>query len=171
LTLRDDAVRMSKVDIINPPPPSLRDKVGPRTGGFDAETITRAENALKALSENFQEWISADVERLDAARLAARAAGFDETTTEDLFCRAHDVKGLGATYDYPLATAIAGALCRLIETPEARAASRETPALIEAHVDAIRALVRHQIRDAEDPMGKEVAATLRAHVEAVLGPE
>ena len=149
----------------------MRDKIGPRPPGFDAEAIARAEAALKGLADNFQAWMNEDVEKLEAARQAARLTGFDEAKTEELFCRAHDVKGLGTTYEYPLATAIAGSLCKLIDGVEARALARKNPSLIEAHVDAIRAIVRDRVKNAEDPVGKAIAATLRTHVYDLMGPD
>jgi hypothetical protein len=149
----------------------MRDKVGPRDAAFDAKAIARAEAALRDLSENFDAWMSQDADRLDGARLAARASRFAEAETEQLFCRAHDVKGLAATYDYPLATTIAASLCRLIESPGVRALARHAPSLIEAHVDAIRAVVRDRVKDPNDATGKALAQALRGHVDALIGAE
>ena len=157
-------------EILQPPPPTMRDKVGPRPPAFDADAIARAEAALKGLSENFQEWIAADIDKLDAARLNARAAHYSEQSLEDVFARAHDIKGLGTTYDYPLATAIAASLCRLTETPIARAAAACAPMLVDAHVDALRAVVRDRAQDPDHPTGNKLAAELAAHVDALVGP-
>ena len=33
---------------------------------------------------------------------------------------AHDLKGLGATYQYPLVTRLAGSLCKMIDDPQTR---------------------------------------------------
>ena len=160
----------SSAEMIQPPPPTMRDKVGPRAPAFDADAIARAESALKGMSGNFQSWITEDVDKLDAARHAARAAAYSDASTEALFARAHDLKGLGTTYDYPLATAIAGSLCRLLETSEARATARTVPALLDAHVDAVRAIVRDRAQAADHPMGKLLADELRIRVEDLLGP-
>ena len=105
------------------------------TASFDAEAIERAEAALKALSVNFKEWMTQEVERLETARANARMAGFSNESLEKLYLRAHDVKGLGSTYEYPLITAVAAQLCRLLSAPEGKVAARETPTLIDAHVD------------------------------------
>jgi len=60
---------------------------------------------------------------------------------EALYHRAHDLKGLGTTYGYPLISQIAGTLCRLIDAPDKRQAS-PLP-LIEVHVEAIKAAARN----------------------------
>ncbi len=157
--------------MINPPPPTLRDKVGPRVGNFDADAIARAEEALKAMSVNFHDWMAREAGRLDAARQAARDSGYSEKTLEALYLCAHDVKGLAGTYDYQLCTDIAGPLCRLIETHEARADAAKHAALIDAHVDAIKAVARDRIQNASNPVGRALATALRAKVESLLGPE
>ncbi|MCR6643525.1 MAG: hypothetical protein NVV62_02815 [Terricaulis sp.] len=78
---------------------------------------------------------------------------------------AHDIKGMGASYGYPLATEIAASLCRLIETSAGKAAARAEPRLASAHVDSLRAIVRDQIKSAEHPTGRAVLKMLAAEVE------
>lgn len=162
---------MAKAELIKPPPPTLQDKVGARAAGFDAEAVARAEQALREMSGNFHTWMAEDIGRLEKARRSARAAGFNAASVESLYGHAHDVKGLGGTYDYPLCTLVAGSLCRLLDTPEARAAAPANAALIEACVDALRAIVRERAQDINNPVGQALAATLRGHVEDLFGPE
>src|SRR3972149_1442871 len=143
---------MLKAEMINPPPPTLREKVGPRIGNFDAEAIARAEAALKALSTNFHEGMANEAARLDRARQAARDSGYDERMLEALHVCAHDVKGLAGTYDYQLRTEIAGPLCRLVETADVRAEAHKHAALIDAHIDAIKAIARDRIQSTDNPV-------------------
>ena len=78
---------------------------------------------------------------------------------------AHDLKGMGESYGYPLATFMAACLCRLIETPAGKAAARAQPALVEAHVDALRAIARDQIASPDHPVGKALIKALSAEVD------
>ena len=133
--------------------------------GFDSQAIERAEQALKALAINFQEWMTAEVEKLEIARAHARLELYSSATLEALYNAAHDVKGLGTTYDYPFITTIAGNLCRLLESAEGRKASRESPSLIDMHVDVIRAVLRNDIRTAEDPTVGAMVAALKTRVD------
>jgi hypothetical protein len=135
------------------------------TSCFDASAIERAEAALEALSINFDEWMATEIERLDAARAAARNDGYSDASLETLFLRAHDVKGLGTTYGYPLVTALGAQLCRLLETNEGRRAARETPALVDAHVDGMRAILRSGLRAADDKIGLALVGELKARVD------
>src|SRR5688572_8660447 len=106
---------------------------------FDEDALARADDVLEEMSGQFQEWLESEVEKVQSARLAAAEAGWTEETLEALMLRAHDLKGLGGTYGYPLITQMAGSLCRLIGTPEGRAIAQKAPGLVSAHVDAIRA--------------------------------
>lgn len=134
---------------------------------FDESAVSRAEQALQSLSGHFQDWLEDEVTRMQEARLAARAAQWTDASLEPLLGAAHDVKGLGATYDYPLATLIAASLCRLIETPEGKAAARAAPSLVEAHVDAIRAAARDHIQTSEHPVGRILLRELETRVAAL----
>jgi hypothetical protein len=131
-------------------------------GGLDASAIARAEAALKSLSSNFGEWIKDELTKLEAARDRIRAEGFNAETAETLYFRAHDLKGLGSTYEFPLVTRIAASLCRILHDPATRL---EAPlSLVEAHVDAIGQAIRTQLRTDADPAGRALAEDLEAQV-------
>ena len=144
------------------PPNTLRLKVGGGFGGIDANAIAKAEEALKAMSAQFGQWLQDEIVKLDAAQVAIREKGFTPETAEGLYFRAHDLKGLGATYEFPLITRLAGSLCRLVEEPSTRIAA--PAALIDAHIAAIRASLRDNVRTDEDPTVKALAAGLEASV-------
>lgn len=145
------------------PSNALRLKVGGgRLGAIDASAIAKAEAALKSLSGNFAQWLNDEVGKLEAARQAVRAEGVTADTMETLYLRAHDLKGLGATYGFPLITRIAGLLCRLIDDKNTRV---DAPMpLIDAHIDAIKAAVRDGIKDMEHPIGKALVQELETRV-------
>jgi hypothetical protein len=143
------------------PPNALRAKVG-GFGGIDANAIAKAEAALKAMSAQFGQWLNDEIVKLDQAQADIRAKGYTPETAEALYFRAHDLKGLGATYQYPLVTRIAGSLCRLMDDTNKR---MQAPlAILDAHVDAIRAVVRDEIQTDEHPVGRDLAETLEARV-------
>jgi HPt (histidine-containing phosphotransfer) domain-containing protein len=132
---------------------------------FDADAIARADETLKAMSGSFQQWLEADLRKLHQARLDAERAGWSDMALDQLLGVAHDIKGIGESYGYPLATRIAASLCRLIETEAGKAAARANPALAGAHVDALRAIVRDRITSADHPTGRAVLTTLAAEVD------
>jgi len=108
------------------------------------DPVARAEQALAGLADKFSGWMDEECDRLDAARRAVKAEGFGKATRDALFHAAHDIKGQGATFGFPLVAAPADSLCRLIEhTPDM---TRIPLTLVEQHVDAIRAIVRESTR-------------------------
>jgi hypothetical protein len=151
--------------VIRPPNP-LRAKVG-GFGGIDADAIAKAEAALKAMSSQFGQWLQDEIVKLDQAQAEIRAKGYTPETAEALYFRAHDLKGLGATYQYPLVTRIAGSLCRLMDDADKR---MQAPLpILDAHIDAIRAVVRDEIQTDDHPTGRILAETLEARVAEYLG--
>ena len=141
--------------------PSFRLKTG---GGFgiNAEAIAKAEEALKAMSAQFGQWLNDEIVKLDKAQADIREQGYTPVTAEALYFRAHDLKGLGSTYGYPLVTRIAASLCRMLDDPAARL---DAPLpIVDAHIDAIRAVVRDGVSTDEDPAGRALVEGLEAQV-------
>lgn len=134
---------------------------------FDADCAARADRALAEMSGSFQEWLDGDVAALQSARLAGEQSGWTPEACEALLNVAHDMKGLGATYGYPLVGRIAASLCRLVESDNGRAAARQSPALISAHIDAIRAAARDHIKSSEHLLGRTLLQALEAQVDAL----
>ena len=145
-------------------PPSLRLKLGGRFGAIDPSAIAKAEAALKSLSGNFTQWLNDEVVKLDAARQRVRDEGVNVETMETLYLRAHDLKGLGTTYEFPLITRIGASLCRLIDDKDKRL-SVSMP-LVDAHIDGIKAAVRDDIKTDEHPVGRVLIEELERKVAA-----
>ncbi|RYF99386.1 MAG: Hpt domain-containing protein [Caulobacteraceae bacterium] len=145
-------------------PPSLRLKLGGRFGAIDPSAIAKAEAALKSLSGNFTQWLNDEVVKLDAARQRVRDEGVNVETMETLYLRAHDLKGLGTTYEFPLITRIGASLCRLIDDKDKRLTV--SMALVDAHIDGIKAVVRDDIKTDEHPVGRVLIEELERKVAA-----
>jgi hypothetical protein len=143
-------------------PNTLRLKVGGRFGAIDPSAIAKAEAALKSLSGNFAQWLQDEVVKLEQARQRVRTNGATSETMESLYLRAHDLKGLGATYEFPLITRIAASLCKLIDDKEKRMGA--SMVLIDAHIDGIKAAIRDDIKTDDHPVGKILVSELERRV-------
>lgn len=141
-------------------PNTLRLKVGGAFGGIDAAAVARAEAALKEMSGQFGQWLDDELAKLDEAHAALRSNGLTAETLTALYMRAHDLKGLGATYQYPLVTRMAASLCKLIDDSVRMKAPLY---LIDAHINAIKAVVRDKIQTDEHPVGKALAMELESN--------
>ena len=114
---------------------SLKLKAGSRFGGIDPAALAKAEAALKGLSSNFDQWMQDELTKLDAARERIRGEGF---------------------------TSIAASLCRLIDDPATRL--RAPLFLLDAHIDAIKASVRGNIRENDHPVAQTLLKELDLRV-------
>ena len=133
---------------------------------IDEEAIERAERALKSMANDFESWIDEEVNLLTAARDTLRANGISQPAINMLSHRAHDLKGQGATLNFPFVTKVAEQLCRICEHLPS---SEDLPlALVEAHVDAIRAIVRDGLRGDSDATGIAIVSELSTRVGETL---
>lgn len=147
-------------------PNTLRAKVGGRLGALDADSIAKAEAALADLSSQFDSWLLEEVKKLEDVQTQIKTEGLTAENIEQLFYRAHDLKGLGTTYGYPLITRICGSLCKMMDDEDKRMAAPRV--LVDAHMDAVRAIVRGQIKEDNHPMGSVLAVTLEQRVKEHL---
>jgi chemotaxis protein histidine kinase CheA len=145
------------------PPNVLKAKMG--NGSLDLSAVGRAEQALEDLKGEFAGWMSQDVSRLVDAGVAYAKQG-DVETLCNIYRAAHDLKGHGTTFGFPLIARIATSLCILTDDT---AYGLPLPAnLIEAHIDAIQAVVRDDIRDPSNEITTVLAAELEQQVAEFL---
>jgi HPt (histidine-containing phosphotransfer) domain-containing protein len=147
------------------------------------DPVARAEKALAGLSGEFKNWMGIEAARLSAAHAAILKNGFTNSTCEELFRAAHDIKGDAATFGYPSAGAAAESLCRIIE--HAPDLDKVPSDLIAHHINAIQAIVRERTKLDTISMASELSRKLRGvadkylthanrdrpqHLEAILAP-
>ena len=126
---------------------------------LDFDPVAQAEAALAELAGDFAQWMEQECVRLDTARRAVRASGFNQGTRDALFLAAHDIKGQATTFGFPLVAPVADSLCRLIEhTPEMK---RIPMGLVDQHVDAVRAITHKNTRGDSDATAARLAEKLR----------
>ncbi|MGD0865633.1 MAG: Hpt domain-containing protein [Rhizomicrobium sp.] len=145
------------------PPNILKAKVGGTVVGLDMGAVSRAEQAMEGLKTEFANWINDDLRRLIDARDAFFAEPGEETQ-EILFRMGHDLKGQALTFGYPLAARVAASLCRLLD---GRNATAELP-LVDAHVEAIRVIVRDNVKHNAPQVAALLATELEARVAEAL---
>jgi hypothetical protein len=145
------------------PPNMLKAKIGGHGRGLDTAAIRRAEQALDELKDEFGDWITSEVEVLSKSHGAFKASPTAETRGA-LFRSSHDLRGQALTYEFPLVARVATSLCKLLEAEDIKA----PPALVDAHVDAIRVIVHQNVKDADDKTGNALASELDTNVAKFL---
>jgi len=148
------------------PPNALKAKIGGGLPALDQKAIARAEVALLKLSDQFVDWITDELEHLSEAWANYEKTGGSESAKYELHRRSHDLKGLAPTYGYPLVGRICNTLCKLTSD---EVSERQAPlALLRAHVDAVRAIVKNKIKADDHPIGLALAAELEAQIKKLV---
>ncbi len=129
------------------PDGDLKDKVviSGSGSGIDMEAVERAEKALEQLSVEFDGWMEEEIVRLVTVRDQIKREGLNGENFDDFFRAAHDLKGEGETFGYPLVSDLCNQLCRLLELTDDKSLIPMT--LIDNHVDAVQIVLRDKIKD------------------------
>ncbi|KZL21232.1 Hpt domain protein [Pseudovibrio axinellae] len=122
------------------------------------DPVKAAEEAIEKLSNKFESWMAAEVERLKDANLAAQQADFSEETYDALFRYAHDIKGQAKTLGFPLIGRVANNLTLLLVA--ANTEQTYPKELISQHVDAINAMIFEDARDESNQLGVALVTRL-----------
>lgn len=127
---------------------------------IDPAALARAEAALNALSDRYLAWAAADLARLETC-LTEVLTGPDDHRPDHLdrlFGIAHDMKGQGATFDYPLVSEIGNRLCRLLkDAPQPHAAAMDR---VKALVAAMGRVIRERLTGDGGEAGHRLLETL-----------
>lgn len=157
----------AKFEVINPPN-SLAAKVSPH-GGPSLESIVReAEQALEDLQESYQLWVRQDLDNI--VRLAEEAEtdpAVAKGRLQEIAQITHDIKGQGATFEYPLLTHVARSLYKLLV--ESEGSNEQMLKLVRVHADAMNVIVKEDLRGASDELGKQLVEMLNKAVDKVIG--
>lgn len=153
------------VQIINPPHP-LKHKVS-GGGGPSPEMLAKAEAAIAKMSDDYPTWATQDVDALSAL-VAKLEPGIDSESepVREAFRLAHDMRGQGGSFGYPLMTRIANSFCRFTEKVDALDAGGI--GILETHVNAMRAVIGNRVKGTGGEVGDQIADGLDAAVQKYL---
>lgn len=134
------------------------------------DLIARAEAAAKALSQQYPMLVQSEIERARTASATLAAAKSPESARQaagKVFEVAHDLKGQGGSYGFPLVSSIAASLCELSQ--RAKTFDAQLSKAVNVHIDAIALVINKMIKNPEDTEGQRLVLqveTLTAHLTA-----
>lgn len=129
--------------------------------GIDAEMLARAEAAVAEMAAGYPEWATQDLAQLREAAATLRASPTAEQGYA-LYVLVHDMKGQGGSFGYPLISAIAGSLCRLLHRRTAFGPRHF--AAIDAHLDAAGSVLAQRMAGDQAAAGAVLTAELQTLV-------
>jgi hypothetical protein len=162
---KPDVITYGDHEMITPDTRHLRKTLRPATPD-EPDPVVQAEEALAQISNEFDAWMLAECERLDAARRKVHDEGLSKSTRQELFLAAHDVKGDSGTFGYPEVVPAADSLCRLLEhSPDL---GKVPLSIVDQHVDAVRAIVREYARTDIAAVAAALTSKLRSVTDEFL---
>lgn len=142
-----------------------KDKMIPR------HIFERAEAAAKALSAQFPQFAQTEIEQLRAiaaALSAASSAAMAQQEADNLFFAAHDLKGQGGSFGFPLVSHVAASLCRLIR--HAKQFDADIIAAVGVHIDALAVTISETLDYPESSEAKSLVSEIESLTLHLVGP-
>ena len=140
-----------------------------RPAGLDETAVRRAEQALRALSVNFNVWMEEALRNLGDSRDRLRRDPPPADASGALHRAAHDIRGQASMLGFPLAARVGASLCRILEEcPPQKLREGFIAIVVDRHVDAIRAIVREGVTNAEKRTGEMLANELEAITDRLM---
>ncbi len=134
----------------------------PSLANINADTIRRAEEAVSKLASQYREWVRGDLAKLHEALAAAKAGGPARDTAYDRIRHiAHDLRGQGSTFGYPLVTRIAQSISH---TLKGRVADADNDAELASHVEAIAGVIEQDVSDEGSDLAAHIIGTLQSAI-------
>lgn len=127
-----------------------------------AAQLEQANAAISSLAREYPNWAMRDIKNMRKLLGDAKSVSGDERTRilhKELFTVAHNAKGQGATFNYPLITDIGDHLCRYIERIPNFNSSHL--ANIKKHIDAMEMVLSRQLMGNKHELGKKLLEEIR----------
>src|SRR5690606_9195117 len=118
---------------------------------------------FEQMSEDYPDWVNDQIATLyELHRRCVDSPEHRRGLFEQISMLAHDLKGQGGTFGYPLVTAFATSLNRFSAIKND--ISDNHVEIIKAHIDAMRAVIRDRIKGD----GGEIGSALQCGLEQVI---
>lgn len=138
-------------------------------GGMTMDEMTvRAGGVIARAVEQFVFSMEDEIGRIAKMSSALDGVEIPKERFDAVYGCAHDIKGQGGTFGYPLLTEIAGSLCKLIETLLSMDAARNLTPLrktaVDMHVRALQLVHANRLTGQGGDAGRKLIDGLRAVV-------
>jgi hypothetical protein len=135
-----DAAAGRTFQVLNPPN-LLKSKVG--SGGFAMGAVDKAAKVIEGLRGEFEDIAKVEVVKLVAAAAALMGQPNDLAKRDEVYKIAHELRGQGGSYGYPLVTRFGDQLCRYLEAAAGLDAKRLV--IVKATADAIAVVINSKV--------------------------
>lgn len=141
------------------------------TGGaqISAQALAAAEAEFARMSEDYPDWVQGHLKRLyDQHRSCMERPEQRHQQFKQINEIAHDMKGQGGTFGFPLISQFADSLYGFTRPRDAYLDAEVD--LVKAHVDAMNAVVKGRIKGPGGAIGQQLSETLAKAIERYAKP-
>ncbi|MCA3261099.1 MAG: hypothetical protein ING44_04090 [Telmatospirillum sp.] len=153
-----------KFQVLNPPN-LLKSKVG--SGGFAMGAVDKAAKIIEGLRGEFEEIAKVEVAKLVAAAAALMSQPNDLAKRDEVYKIAHELRGQGGSYGYPLVTRFGDQLCRYLDA--AAGLDAKSLVIVKATADAIAVVITSKVTGDGGDTGRALVAMLDKVLAQVKG--
>ena len=132
---------------------------------ISSDALKEAEKALTKMSEDYPDWVSGLIVKLQEQH--GRCVDTPEKRHEffeEINHIAHDMKGQGGTFGYPLITKFADSLYGFTVKRPGEITDNQIE-LVKSHVDSMRAVIRGRVSGDGGEIGAELSKSLDEAIE------
>ncbi|MDX2103257.1 MAG: response regulator [Alphaproteobacteria bacterium] len=145
-------------------PNRLKEKIAGLGGGpitIPPDILAEAEQRIERMEGDYADWVRAEVQQLTLHH--RRCVDDDDITRRPVHLAkinqlAHDLRGQGSTFGYPLITVFGRSLYEC--TASVTEVSDELIDFVKAHIDGISAVIREKIRGSGGEIGDALVTSL-----------
>ena len=147
----------------------LKEKTAGAGGGagplaIDPKALEAAAGALEKMAEDYPDWVTKHVEELRAHHARCVDTPADRTRRFAMMREiAHDMKGQGGTFGYPLITTFATSLYDCVGPRSGT--SDDHIEIVKSHIDAMGAVIKDRIKGNGGDVGKALTLGLKQAIE------
>lgn len=128
-----------ELDVEFTPPSYLLKAKAPKTNRDLNTVLFEADNAVAALSQDYEKWVKDDLKKLEGAFKDLRASGGARDEIKTVHGISHDMLGQGGSFGYPLITTVGVSLCKLLKDRDAL--DEKSLEAAGVHVDSMRLII------------------------------
>jgi len=133
----------------------IGDKV-PKSGGpSPARAIANALKLADDLVGNYQGWAVDDLQKLWES---FRDTDGSAQAVRELYTAAHEIRGQGGSFGFPLISVIADSLCKFLE-PRSNLSNIDLE-IVKVHILAMKAVFSQQLKGNQDALAQELRRLL-----------
>lgn len=128
---------------------------------INADTFKRAEEAVSKLSEQYRDWALSDIETLRGCVVSLSDDGERDGAIAKIRSIAHDMRGQGSTFGYPLITQVAQSISGTLKL------SLDTDGLaaeLGSHIDAVAAIIESEATGDGGDEGRDILRSLEEKI-------